>query len=184
MKYSKQINQNNKIIHSGFQHPIILEKSKITLRYRHESSKNCANYKKKRNWIKRWRRVTNESSKTILLDRYPAYRNRITCSRKYPSRVSWYICKTQNGLWVEHGAQSETHTERWQSCLQPKLTHADPPERRFNRWTRPYAQIRDYHSLTLLKVCESHFCPTKTNWKITSPCGSQENQHPDRRWLY
>ena len=59
---------------------------------------------------------------------------------------------------------------------------ADPPEKRLNHWTRPYAQTGDYHGLTLLKTCKSYFCTDKTQQKFTSPCGSQEKQHPDCRW--
>ena len=49
--------------------------------------------------------------------------------------------------------KNETHTERWQSCLQPKSADADPPERKLSRWTRPNAQIRDFHSPNYLKIC-------------------------------
>ena len=65
-----------------------------------------------------------------------------------------------------------------------KTTHADPPERRFNCCARPYGQLWDHHSVTLLKIRKSHICTEETQRKITSPCGSQGNQHPGRRRLY
>ena len=39
----------HRIIPPGFQHPKILAKPRITLRYRHESLNNCVNYNKKKN---------------------------------------------------------------------------------------------------------------------------------------
>ena len=69
-------------------------------------------------------------------------------------------------------------------AVRPKLNDANPPEKRLYRWTHPYAQILDCHSFSLLKIRKSHFCTEEAQRKITSPCGSQENQHPDCRWLY
>ena len=42
-----------------------------------------------------------------------------------------------------------------------------------------YAQIRDHHSVTVLKIRKPHICTGETQRKITSPCGSQEYQHTD-----
>ena len=41
-------NQNSRKIPSSFQHPELLAKFRITPQYRHESSKKCANWKKKK----------------------------------------------------------------------------------------------------------------------------------------
>ena len=46
------------------------------------------------------------------------------------------------------------------------------------------ALIHKYGINTVLpfsKIASPIFCPAKTQWKIKTPCGSQENQHPDRR---
>ena len=41
------------------------------------------------------------------------------------------------------------------------------------------AQLWDHHSVTVLKIRKPHICAEETQRKITSPCGSQENQHTD-----
>ena len=62
---------------------------------------------------KRWHWMKNGILRAIWLDRHTAHRNWKVSSWRYPSRISWHICLTQNGHWDEHRIQGETHTQGW-----------------------------------------------------------------------
>ena len=78
------------------------------------------------------------------LDRYAAHRTRKTDKWRHSGRASWHICQTQKGQWDDYGDQSETHPQRQQSCLQPKLEKANPTERTSNRWVGTKMESSQY----------------------------------------
>ena len=83
-----------------------------------------------------------ESLESILVD-FPRHLRETSARHRHQQRI-----------------QSQTHTKRRQTHIQPELADANQPQRRFHSRTSTDAQIRNHHSSTILKVRESHLCTT------------------------
>ena len=144
------------------------------------------------NWTQRGRKTQSTREQTIpkqipqeiWLDWHTSNRNREASIWRRPGRLSRHFRQTQNGYWVEHEIQCESISERRQSCIGPKPTNVNQLERRPKCWNRFDAQIRNQYSTGVLQVRKFHVSTEEAQRKITSPCGSQENQQSDCGWLY
>ena len=120
--------------------------------------------KKKKNWIRKAKKIPKETFRKIWLDQYTANRKPRTSSWKLSGWLPWLFCQTQSGFWDEHGIEGESYPKRRQCCIQPKSTHVIPPKRRSARWISPDAQVWSYYFFYLFsKFASPIFAQRKPN---------------------
>ena len=82
------------------------------------------NWRRKKNWTPQTTLIQEGHALNDLIGKIHFSLNLRNRQSKLTYLSTMIFCQTENGHWDEHRVFSETHTQRWQSCVHPKHTKA------------------------------------------------------------